>query len=196
MVEATENQRKTFRQIAQRIRVPAGFVLAPLLLISAAPTWPSLGVGSGVAVVGLLIRAWASGYLRKNLELATSGPYAHTRNPLYLGTLLLGAGVSIAGGTLWFVALFASLYLAIYIPVMQAEAENLSRLFPEQFIDYSKHVPLLGLRLTPYRSPFSQGGANEEKKYDFAQYLMHREYRALLGILAIVALLVAKMLLG
>jgi protein-S-isoprenylcysteine O-methyltransferase Ste14 len=196
MVEATENERKTFRQIAQRIRVPAGFVLAPLLLISAAPTWPTLAVGIGVAVVGLLIRAWASGYLRKNLELATSGPYAHTRNPLYLGTLLLGAGVSIAGGTLWFVALFASLYLAIYIPVMHAEAENLSRLFPEEFKDYSKRVPLLGLRLTPYRSPFNPGGADKEKKYDFAQYLKHREYRALLGLLVVIALLVAKMLLG
>jgi protein-S-isoprenylcysteine O-methyltransferase Ste14 len=196
MVEASENERKTFRQIAQRIRVPAGFVLAPLLLISAEPTWPSLIAGSAVAVVGLLIRAWASGYLRKNLELATSGPYAHTRNPLYLGTLLLGTGASVAGGTLWFVALFASLYLAIYIPVMQAEAENLSRLFPEQFKDYSKRVPLLGLRLSAYRSPFNRDEANEEKKYDFAQYLKHREYRALLGLLAIIALLIAKMLLG
>jgi hypothetical protein len=93
------------------------------------------------------------------------------------------------------VALFASLYLAIYIPVMRAEAENLSRLFPEEFKDYSKRVPLLGLRLTPYRSPFARGFAGEEKKYDFAQYLKHREYRALLGLLTVIALLVAKMLL-
>ncbi len=196
MVEATEKERKTFRQIAQRIRVPVGFALAPLLLISAKPTPLSLASGSAVAAAGLLIRAWASGYLRKNLELATSGPYAHTRNPLYLGTLVLGVGASIAGGTLWFVALFAALYLAIYVPVMQAEAETLSRLFPEEFKDYSKRVPLIGPRITPYRSPFKRASVDKEKSYDFAQYLKHREYRALIGLLIIFSLLVARMLLN
>lgn len=195
MVEATRKERKTFRQIAQRIRVPAGFALAPLLLISAEPTPASLAIGSAVAAAGLGIRAWASGYLRKNMELATSGPYAHTRNPLYLGTLILGAGASTAGGKLWFVALFAALYLAIYIPVMQAEAETLRRLFPDEFEDYSKSVPLIGLRATAYRSPFKPAATGEEKRYDFSQYLKHREYRALLGLLLIISLLAAKMLL-
>src|SRR6266542_2512731 len=95
--------RLTFKKLAQRIRVPAGFVLAPLLLISARPTLASLMAGAFVALIGLAIRAWASGHLKKNQELTTSGPYAHTRNPLYLGTFLLGTGVAVGGGAPWFV---------------------------------------------------------------------------------------------
>ena len=192
----------TFKKLAQRIRVPAGFVLAPLLFISARPTPSSLAAGAFVAIIGLAIRAWASGHLKKNQELTTSGPYAHTRNPLYLGTFLLGTGVAVAGGTAWFVALFATFYLLIYVPVMFAEAETMRGLFSEEYKAYSEQVPLFVPRFTPYRAltasagAISDSGAANNRQFDVSQYLRHREYRAALGFLVAYALLAAKLVLA
>jgi protein-S-isoprenylcysteine O-methyltransferase Ste14 len=181
----------TFRKIAQRIRVPAGFVLAPLLVIAAKPTPRSLITGAGVAFIGLMIRAWSSGYLKKNMELTTSGPYAYTRNPLYLGTFILGTGIAISSDAIWFVALFMTLYLLIYVPVMFAEAETLRKLFPAEYNQYSLSVPLFLPRLTPYGATQNETGA---RRFALSQYAKHREYRAALGLVAVYALLAAKFL--
>lgn len=193
----------TLKQLAQRVRVPAGFVLAPLLFISARPTRASLAAGAFVAIVGLAIRAWASGHLKKNQELTTSGPYAHTRNPLYLGTFLLGAGVAAGGGTLWFIALFAALYLLIYVPVMIAEADTMRELFSEDYEKYSKQVPLFVPRFTPYGARSSSSYAAQlnrsswrgGRQFDSSLYLRHREYRAALGFIIAYVLLATKMFL-
>lgn len=193
----------TFRQLAQRIRVPAGFVPAPLLFISARPTSGSLAAGAFVAIIGLAIRAWASGHLKKNQELTTSGPYAHTRNPLYLGTFLLGIGVAVGGGALWFVGLFAGFYLVIYVPVMFAEADTMRDLFSEQYDNYSKQVPLFVPRLTPYGAHGSHSYAAQLKRspwragrqFEVSLYMRHREYRAALGFVVVYALLATKMFL-
>lgn len=191
----------TFKQIAQRIRVPAGFVLAPLLFISARPSSSSLAAGAFVAVIGLAIRAWASGHLKKNQELAISGPYAHTRNPLYLGTFLLGMGVAIGSGALWFVAVFAAVYLSIYVPVMLAERDTMRDLFPDEYEEYRKHVPLFVPRFTPYSGHSANSYAAQLKRpkrragrqFEPSLYMRHREYRAALGFVVIYALLATKM---
>ena len=192
MFEAAKENQLTFRKLAQRIRVPAGFLLAPLLIIAARPTLRSLVVGAAIAILGLMIRAWASGYLKKNLELTTSGPYARTRNPLYLGTFILGAGIATASGALWFVALFMVLYLLIYVPVMLAEAETLRKLFPEEFDLYSRSVPLFLPRLTPFAAKGDQKPACGERRFAVSQYMKHREYRAALGLVAVYTMLLAK----
>jgi protein-S-isoprenylcysteine O-methyltransferase Ste14 len=198
MSEAFQEERITFRKIAQRVRVPAGFLLAPLLIFSAKPSIASLVLGAGISVIGLLIRAWASGFLRKNQELTTTGPYAHTRNPLYFGTLILGAGIAIGSGTLWFLILFVALYLLIYVPVMLAEAETMRDLFSIEYHHYSKRVPLFLPRLTPYRAPSGVLeneviGARRERRFDGSRYLKHREYRAALGAVVVYAMLAAKL---
>ena len=192
----------TLRQVAQRIRVPAGFVLAPLLFISARPTLASLAAGAFVAIIGLAIRAWASGHLRKNQELTTSGPYAHTRNPLYLGTFLLGTGVAIGGGTLWFIALFATLYLLIYVPVMVAEADTMRDLFSDEYQHYSSQVPLFVPRFSPYGAYSSSYAAQLNRSswrrgrgFDASLYMRHREYRAAAGFMLVYAMLATKMFL-
>ena len=177
----------TFRRIAQRIRVPAGFVLLPLLVIASRPTLRWLIPGCSLAVAGLGIRAWASGYLRKNRELTTAGPYAHTRNPLYLGTFLLGTGVAISTGTLWFVAVFVAFYLLIYAPVMSAEAGTMVELFPMEYEDYRREVPLFLPRVTPYRG-------RSKRTFELSAYLKHREYRAAIGLGVVYALMAAKYL--
>jgi protein-S-isoprenylcysteine O-methyltransferase Ste14 len=189
MFEARGEKRVPFGQLAQRIRVPVGFLLAPLLFISARPTVWTLAAGAVVAAIGLSIRAWASGYLRKNQELTTSGPYAHTRNPLYLGTFILGTGLATGGGALWFIILFMALYLIIYVPVMHTEAEYMRHLFAAEYEHYSRDVPLFLPRLTAYRAAAKNG-------FERALYLRHREYRAAVGAAVVLALLAAKLYLN
>ena len=199
MVEASRETRFTFRKLAQRIRVPAGFILAPLLIIAGRPTGISLIAGAALALIGLTIRAWASGHLRKNQELCIAGPYAYTRNPLYFGTFIMATGIAVATGSLWFVALFIAVYLLIYVPVMAAEAEYMQELFPDEYEVYSRQVPLMFPRLTPYKpskavnQAASQDGlSNANRGFDLSLYLRHREYRAAIGIAFVMALLAAR----
>ena len=171
----------------QRWRVPLGFACAALFFLLARPRPLTLIVGALVALPGLALRAWAVGYLRKNEALATDGPYAYTRNPLYLGSLFIGLGFTIAAGTLILGAVFAALFLGIYVPVMRVEATTLAELFGEHYQRYAKSVPLFLPRLSPYRDP-----AFERKKFDFGLYRRYREYRALLGLIVAWTLLALR----
>src|ERR1700746_2650266 len=135
-------------RIARRIRVPLGFAFALFYFWLAQPTWRSIVLGSLVVVPGLLIRALASGHVRKNEALATSGPYAYTRNPLYLGSLLMGVGFAIAARSWWIAAALVVMFFAIYIPVIRDEETFLRQKFPE-FEDYAQRVPRFFPRLVP-----------------------------------------------
>ncbi len=117
-------------QIARRIRVPLGFIFAVLYFWLARPSWRSMLLGALVIVPGLLIRALASGHVRKNEALATSGPYAYTRNPLYLGSLLIGLGFCVAARSWWVGVALVVMFFAIYLPVIRDEEAFLRRTFP------------------------------------------------------------------
>lgn len=174
--------------------MPLGFVCAVIFLLLAKPRALTLAVGGGVALCGLLLRAWSSGHIRKNDALATSGPYAHTRNPLYLGSLLLGLGFTIAASGRWWLlpvlgGLFAALFLGIYLPVMRVEAATLAKLFGEEYERYARAVPLFIPRVTPYT-----GGQTSRLKFDASLYLRYREYRAALGLVVAWCLLALKSL--
>src|SRR5215210_5115620 len=106
------------KRTLQRIRVPLGFIFAAVFMVFARPSAITLIVGSVIAVIGLLARAWASGHIRKAETLAISGPYAFTRNPLYLGTFIMGVGFCVAAGVWWLALLFCALFIGIYLPVM------------------------------------------------------------------------------
>ena len=175
----------------QRYRVPLGFLFAAVFLIFAKPEPLTLGIGSAIAVLGLLVRAWAAGHIRKNQTLAVSGPYAYTRNPLYLGSLLLGAGFLIAAANPILVVLFVVLFAGIYLPVMRVEAGDLARVFGEGYHLYAAAVPLLIPRLTPYRV----SGATKDAKVGFDKnlYLRYREYQAAMGLFFALAILAVKM---
>lgn len=169
----------------QRWRVPLGFACAAVFIVLARPDRRSLAVGGAVALVGLAIRAWASGHIRKNARLAVSGPYAHTRNPLYLGSFILGLGFTVAASSsllllLILGGLFAALFLGIYWPVMRVEASTLAEMFGDEYKAYAKAVPLLFPRPTPYRPG---GPAEAAVKFDPSLYMRYREYRAALGLL-------------
>ena len=172
-------------RVARRIRVPLGFAFAILYFWLARPTWRSLGLGAIAIVPGLLIRALASGHVRKNEALATSGPYAYTRNPLYLGSLLMGIGFAIASRSWWVGMALVLMFFAIYIPVIRGEENFLRKQFPG-FEEYSQRVPRMLPRVTPARL----GG--ESGHFSFELYLKHREWNALMGTVAMLALLIAK----
>jgi protein-S-isoprenylcysteine O-methyltransferase Ste14 len=172
-------------RIARRIRVPLGFVFAVFYFWLARPTWRFLAFGAIVIVPGLFLRALASGHLHKNEALATSGPYAYTRNPLYLGSLLLGAGFALAARS-WGVGIALVVMLfAIYLPVIRDEEAFLRQKFPE-FEEYSRRVP----RIVPW---ILRRGDGESGGFSFDLYRKHREYNALLGTVLLTGALILKM---
>jgi protein-S-isoprenylcysteine O-methyltransferase Ste14 len=177
-------------QIARRIRVPLGFLFALLYFWLARPSWRSMALGAILVVPGLLIRALASGYVRKNESLATSGPYAYTRNPLYLGSLLIGLGFAMAAKSWWVGVVLVVMFLAIYLPVIRDEEKFLRQKFPE-FEEYARRVPRMLPRFT--RGSSSQGEASAAFSADL--YLKHHEYNALLGALVMIAALMLKLVL-
>src|ERR1700735_3558063 len=117
----TNNSMAEWSQIARRIRVPLGFIFAVVYFWLARPTWRSIVLGAIVVVPGLFIRALASGHVRKNEALATSGPYAYTRNPLYLGSLVMGLGFCVAARSWWVGLALVVMLFAIYLPVIRDE---------------------------------------------------------------------------
>jgi protein-S-isoprenylcysteine O-methyltransferase Ste14 len=169
----------------QRWRVPLGFLCAALFILFAHPRTITLLIGAGVSLVGLLIRAWAAGHIKKNTALATSGPYAYTRNPLYLGSFILGLGFTIGAGRWLLGALFLVLFLGIYLPVMRVESATMGQYFSEDFRNYSGAVPLFFPRLTAYRK-------DGKTKFDPSLYMRYHEYEAALGLLIAWGLLLLK----
>jgi protein-S-isoprenylcysteine O-methyltransferase Ste14 len=174
-------------QIARRIRVPLGFLFAVFYFWLARPSWRSLMPGAIVVALGLGIRALASGHVRKNESLATSGPYAYTRNPLYLGSLLIGLGFALAAGSWWVVAALVVMFFAVYLPVIRDEEAFLRRTFPE-FDEYARLVPRMFPRLPPHARDEKEASAG----FSLQLYLKHREYNALLGALAMMGGLIFK----
>lgn len=172
------------KRLLQRIRIPLGFLFAAVFLIFARPTFLTLIVGSAIAIVGLAIRAWASGHIRKSSELAVSGPYAYTRNPLYLGSLIMGIGFTIAAGVWWLALIFAMLFIGIYLPVMRVEADDIRRIFGEDFDEYERNVPMFIPRFTVWR--------DTGVKFDRELYLRYREYRAAIGVATAIGVLALK----
>jgi protein-S-isoprenylcysteine O-methyltransferase Ste14 len=171
----------------QRWRVPLGFLCGAAFIFFAHPTPRALLIGASVSLLGLALRAWAAGHIRKNAQLATSGPYAFTRNPLYLGSFLLGLGFTIASGRVILGLLFAALFLGIYLPVMRVEASHVAELFGGEYETYRRSVPLFFPRLTPFRQ--NESAAN---RFDGTLYLRYREYRAALGLVVAWGLLLIK----
>ncbi|MFN0122523.1 MAG: methyltransferase family protein [Blastocatellia bacterium] len=181
------------RSVLQRIRVPLGFVTAVIFVVFARPSPASLLLGFPLALSGVAIRAWASGHLKKNAALAISGPYAHTRNPLYFGSFVLAAGCAVAGGVWWSGMLLAGFFLLIYFPVMRAEAEHMMTLFAGEYPVWAENVPLFIPRLTPWQPAAPDQRLNNG--FDRSLYLRYREYRALVGLLVVFAILGLKTLL-
>jgi protein-S-isoprenylcysteine O-methyltransferase Ste14 len=173
---------KPYADAVAKLRVPGGFLMVAAFVWLAAPTWTSLTVGLPLSALGLALRAWAAGHLEKNRTLAESGPYAYVRNPLYIGTLMVAAGFVLASRRWELGALFAGVFLLIYLPVVELEEQHLRSLFPE-YADYANRVPRLWPRLAGSRGSFR-----------WSLYKRNQEYQALAGFLAGAAVLIWKTL--
>jgi protein-S-isoprenylcysteine O-methyltransferase Ste14 len=174
---------KRYADAVARLRVPFGFVLVVAFAWLSRPSAISLAAGFPVAVLGLALRAWAAGHLEKNSQLAVSGPYRFVRNPLYLGTLLVAAGLAVASRRWLLGAVFGVVFLCVYLPVIQLEEQHLRGLFPE-YEDYAKRVPAL--------VPWGAGEGDSTRRFRWALYVRNREYEALVGLLVGAAFLVGK----
>lgn len=183
--------RTRWQKIARRVRVPLGFVVAAIFLIFAQPTWHTLAWSLILVLAGLWLRGYAAGYVKKNAELTRTGPYAYTRNPLYLGSMGIAAGFAVAAGELWLGLLLVVMFLAIYVPTILSEEAFLRGAFPG-FDEYARRVPRLLPRVTPAR--FADAGAGGGR-FSPERYRHHREYNALMGAAAIYAALTLRMLL-
>jgi protein-S-isoprenylcysteine O-methyltransferase Ste14 len=165
--------------------VPLGFIFAVVFVLLARPTKTSLIAGALVLLPGLVLRGLASGHVQKDKQLTTSGPYAYTRNPLYLGSLMLAAGFAIAARSWWIVAIMLAMFAVIYVPVVAGEERYLRQTFSD-YDDYARHVPRMLPRLTPYGS--------QQSSYSSARYWKHREYEASIGCAVVLAVLVVKLI--
>jgi len=205
----------------KQVRLRAGWILAPVFFLLADPTRYRLIAGAAVAVLGAMLRAWAAGTIRKNSELATTGPYAHCRNPLYFGTFMVGIGLVLASGSLLFFLTFLGFFAFVYGKTMRAEEAYLERVFGDAFRRYAAEVPLFAPRLRPYRHgdvtgsgaeledtrggsaaggrgvPLSPGtapgGPIAGASFDFQRYLANREWELGMGVVGAFAILVLKL---
>jgi len=175
----------TWNRIARRIRVPLGFLFAAFYIWRARPAWTSVAVGAVVAACGIAIRALASGQVQKDRELTMTGPYAYARNPLYLGSIVIGIGFAVAARDIWVAVVLVVYFAVVYVPVIRGEENFLGGRFPD-YADYRRRVPSLlprSLWFTGVTTGFSR-----------ELYFRHREYNSLLGAAAILAVLIAKIL--
>lgn len=173
---------KPYADFVQRLRVASGFGLTLAFAWLAQPTPASLAAGLPIALTGLLLRGWAAGCLYKNQQLAQGGPYAYLRNPLYLGTLIVAAGLAAATRRWELALLFALAFGLIYFPTIELEEQHLRELFP-RYPEYAARVPLL----LPRWTPGAQGPG-----FTWAQYRKNQEYNASLGFLLGAAFLVFR----
>jgi protein-S-isoprenylcysteine O-methyltransferase Ste14 len=162
------------RRIA-RLRVPLGYVLGAAALWLASPTSRSLAAGAAVGAVGEALRIWAAGHLEKGKEVTSSGPYALTRHPLYVGSTILGAGLAIAASSL-FVAALVFVYLGLtYTAAIRSEEAHLTHKFGGHYPDYREGRTAAGTR-----------------RFSLERAMRNREYRALAGFVIVLALLAAR----
>ncbi len=177
---------KPYADAVARLRVPTGFLIVAVFGWFSQPTAMSMAIGVPISLLGLALRAWAAGCLAKNQQLATGGPYAYTRNPLYIGTLLVAAGLAVAAVSIGLAVLFAAVFLLVYLPVIQNEEQHLRKIFPE-YAAYADRVPALFPRLTP-------AATQNPAHFRGALYMKNQEYQAGVGFLAGILFLLWKLL--
>ena len=173
---------KRYADFVQRLRVASGFLLLLAFAWLSQPSDTSLLIGMPVSMLGLLLRAWASGHLAKDQRLATSGPYAYLRNPLYVGTLTVALGIVIASRNLWLALIFGAVFLFVYLPVIELEEQHLRDIFPE-YDFYARRIHRF--------LPVARWDENNAR-FSWRLYRSNEEYKAFAGFLAAVAWLVCK----
>lgn len=164
-----------WRRLA-RWRVPLGYVLAVAAMWFAAPTPRSLAIGAAIGALGEALRIWAAGHLEKGREVTTSGPYAITRHPLYVGSSVLGAGFAVAAHSVPVAALVIAYLVVTITAAVRSEEAHLTEKFGESY--------------PAYRDGRAQPG---QRRFSFERAWRNREYRALAGFVVVFLLLAVRL---
>ena len=167
-----------------RLRVPFGYLAGALAFALARPTPRSLALGFALGILGEAVRLWASGHIEKTKTLATGGPYAHTRNPLYVGSVVMAAGVAAAAASPWVAGAVAAYLLAFYPSVIREEARFLAGRFPGEYAAWAEAVPLMLPRPTP--------GGPRTSRFSWARVRTNREWRTAVALPAVLLLLALR----
>ncbi len=175
-------------KIVYRWRVRAASIGLILAIIFARPDFTSFLTGLGICFLGLLIRTWSAGHLRKEKELAISGPYQYTRNPLYLGNFVIGISVAFASRSWWVLGYFAAYFLLFYPLAIKREMKRMKEFFPDEYDEYKKKTPIF----FPTWKSFSSSGKN---KFSWKLFQKNREWRALIRAFLFWVILALKMIL-
>jgi len=175
-------------RFAQKVRVPAGTALGIIFLLFMHPSFRSLIIGGVFTLAGALVRLWAAGHIEKRVRLAKSGPYAYTRNPLYLGSFLMAFGVILAGQGYWLLPFFALFFIGVYLPVMHAEEQDLDCAYGADFIEYARNTPLFFPKKPCRRQKPETAGA--PVRFSWQRVRKNREHRNLVSLLAVEGILV------
>jgi hypothetical protein len=169
----------------QRLAIARALGLAAIVL--ARPNPAPLTAGLIIAALGEALRIWAAGHLIKGGELTRSGPYSWTRNPLYLGSALMGLGFCIAAGRWELGVLLGVLLLGVYRPVILTEAQKLVERFPEAYKEYAETVPLFIPR------PWRRGSWGRDRRFSWERVWANKEYKTAAGWLSVAVILWIKM---
>jgi protein-S-isoprenylcysteine O-methyltransferase Ste14 len=165
-------------------RVRSGSIAAITALILSRPSIKFILLGFLISLLGLFLRAWACGHIQKEKKLTMSGPYEYTRNPLYLGNLIIGIGISVGSHSWWVFGIFCLYFLMFYPVIINIEKKKMERLFPSQYKKF-KQVPLF-LPAVKAKLPL------ENKNFKWILYSNNKEYRALLGVIIFWTILILK----
>jgi protein-S-isoprenylcysteine O-methyltransferase Ste14 len=176
-----------WKKLAQKTRVPVGTVLGIIFLwlmyrSLQHPSARSLWIGCAIALAGAALRLWAAGHIEKGKVLTQGGPYAFTRNPLYLGSFFMALGIIIAGQAYWLLIPFIVFFAAFYFPVMKAEEQELFHGYGQQFVDYSKRVPLF--------IPGFQKSGEASSTFLWSRAVRNREHHTVAGLMIAEAVLI------
>jgi len=182
-------------EIIRKIRVSFGYVFSILLIIMSKPVsvfyfW----FGAAIAIFGELIRVWASSYIVKLDRLTTDGPYRATRNPLYLGSFIMGTGLLIISMNLTLAVVYYVLFLIVYPATMSAEKKELQKKFGDYYLEYQQGTPgffptfeSFGEAFSNFRFFFSNFGSR------IKSFLKNREYNGVLAVTVVLLILFFKL---
>jgi len=174
-------------RIIYRWRVKVTMMFVILAVVLAKPKLWSILAGIGLTLIGLLLRAWASGHLEKEKKLTTSGPYRYTRNPLYFGNLLIGLGMVIGSQSWWILGCAFVVFGIFYTVIILAEKRKMAELFPVEYVEYKRLVPLF---FPSFFSTFPR----QNPRFSRTRFKNNRESRAIIGSVIFWLLLTAKFL--
>ena len=178
-----------------RLRFLPLYLGGAALLVWVRPGWTEFAAGAAVITAGAALRSWGAGHLVKTEQLTVSGPYAHLRHPLYLGTLLAGCGLALMAGGWWAVAVLAVLlpwFFMDYFPRKErTESERLQSIYGDAFREYRDAVPALLPRLAAWRP--GAGSSSAAARWSLSRYSDNNELGTLLGLALLVGLFAARM---